>query len=411
MAATPVGSGKVTLFRQEGGVTYRIPALLYLPSESTFLAFAEERSSPRDEHAKFLVMRRGQKEGSSVKWSPQERLTRAMLPKYRTMNPCPVYEVKDNTIFLFFICVLDHITTRCQIFRSKNAARLGYIFSKDGGCTWSPMTDLTEQVIGDDVRNWATFAVGPGHGVQLSSGRLVIPAYACYIHKRFCGHPLRCSTRPHSFTFYSDDGGRTWLKGQLLKTLQASECQIAELVGQSASPVLYCNARSPDRYRVEAFSRDGGRLFEDSFRSQKLQETSHGCQGSVVSFPALELGAQSPFASSKSPKSWLIFSHPTNQKKRVDLGVHLNTCPLEEGSWNPPWILNEGPSGYSDLAVCGGEGPSLFFGCLFECGASVSYEEIAFRLFSGVKLLNAQGGHSAGNNSPPAGRAHACGTD
>uniref|UniRef100_A0A8D2KVM2 Uncharacterized protein n=1 Tax=Varanus komodoensis TaxID=61221 RepID=A0A8D2KVM2_VARKO len=68
MARAQAGSGKVTLFQQKtpGGLTYRIPALLYLPSESTFLAFAEERSTPRDEDAKFLVMRRGQKEGMSV---------------------------------------------------------------------------------------------------------------------------------------------------------------------------------------------------------------------------------------------------------------------------------------------------------------------------------------------------------
>uniref|UniRef100_A0A8D0DJ80 Uncharacterized protein n=1 Tax=Salvator merianae TaxID=96440 RepID=A0A8D0DJ80_SALMN len=72
MAEAHSGSGKVTLFRQKAprGLTYRIPALLYLPSESAFLAFAEERSSPRDEDAKFLVMRRGQKEGTSVKVVP-----------------------------------------------------------------------------------------------------------------------------------------------------------------------------------------------------------------------------------------------------------------------------------------------------------------------------------------------------
>ncbi|KAM3837855.1 sialidase-3-like isoform 2-T3 [Vipera latastei] len=321
-------------------------------------------------------------------WGPQECLATATLPKRRTMSPCPVYEAKDATVFLFFICVLDHITNEDQIRRSKNAARLAYIFSKDGGRTWSPTMDVTEQVIGEDVRNWATFVVGPGHGVQLSSGRLVVPAYACYIHTRWFGHPLYCGTKPHPFAFYSDDGGRTWLKGQLLqKPLLASECQMAELVDQNNSPVLYCNARGGDRYRVEAFSRDGGIRFEAPFQSQKLEEPPNGCQGSVVSFPSPHLG--SPLASSKTPESWLIFSQPTNRKKRADLGVYLNPCPLEENSWKTPWILNTGPSGYSDMAVCTGENP-LFFGCLFECGKSTSYEEIAFRLFSGAKLLKTQ---------------------
>ncbi|XP_034291837.1 sialidase-3-like, partial [Pantherophis guttatus] len=127
MAETLGVSEKVTLFRQEGSVTYRIPALLYLSSESTFLAFAEERTSPQDEHARFLVMRRGQKEGLSVKWGPLQILETAVLPEYRTMNPCPVYDAKEGTIFLFFICVLDHITNTYQIWTSKNVTRLGYI--------------------------------------------------------------------------------------------------------------------------------------------------------------------------------------------------------------------------------------------------------------------------------------------
>lgn len=51
---------KTTLFEKEpSGITYRIPALVYLRHCHTFLAFAEKRSSPCDHDAKILVMRRG----------------------------------------------------------------------------------------------------------------------------------------------------------------------------------------------------------------------------------------------------------------------------------------------------------------------------------------------------------------
>lgn len=60
-----------TLFRQASGVTYRIPALLYIPPAATFLAFAEKRSSARDEDAKYLVLRRGRRHGSSVEVTNQ----------------------------------------------------------------------------------------------------------------------------------------------------------------------------------------------------------------------------------------------------------------------------------------------------------------------------------------------------
>lgn len=56
------------LFQQEdkGGVTYRIPALLYIPPTHTFLAFAEKRSTSRDEDALHLVLRRGLRTGHLV---------------------------------------------------------------------------------------------------------------------------------------------------------------------------------------------------------------------------------------------------------------------------------------------------------------------------------------------------------
>lgn len=56
------------LFRQEDdrGITYRIPALLYIPPTHTFLAFAEKRSTSRDEDALHLVLRRGLRIGHLV---------------------------------------------------------------------------------------------------------------------------------------------------------------------------------------------------------------------------------------------------------------------------------------------------------------------------------------------------------
>ncbi|XP_015284285.1 PREDICTED: sialidase-3-like, partial [Gekko japonicus] len=267
---------------------------------------------------------------------------------------------------------------------------------------WSQLTDLTHEVIGADLRNWATFAVGPGHGLQMSSGRLLVPAYAYYSHWNCFTHCAACCTRPHSFIFYSDDHGQNWARGQLLRSLQTIECQVAEVTRQDNGCVLYCNARSPDKYRVEAFSMDYGGHFGEYFLCKDLPETGNGCQGSVVSFTPLrkplELGRRDNIAASahflgghhsnalETTRSWMVFSHPTNRRKRVNLGIYLNTTPLVKSSWRGPWVLYEGPCGYSDLVVCE-EGQALLFGCLFECGASSECEEIAFQLFTDVELL------------------------
>ncbi|XP_074672669.1 sialidase-3 isoform X1 [Strix aluco] len=370
--AAPLVLLRETLFLEASGVTYRIPALLYIPPAATFLAFAEKRSSPRDEDAKYLVLRRGCRQGSSVEWGPVEELSALTLPGHRTMNPCPLYDAKSSTVFLFCICVEQGKTERCQIWRGCSAARLCYSTSADGGRRWTPLRDVTDEAVGTDLAHWATFAVGPGHGVQLRSGRLVVPAYAYYVHGCLCGVvPLPCYTRQHALVFYSDDGGRSWHKGALVGGGRTGECQVAEIcAGDTRKLWLYCNARAPRRCRAVAFSADNGLRFERSARCRALGEPPRGCQGSVVSFAA-------PSGAGDAP-TWLLYSHPTDRHRRRDLGIYLNPEPLDGAGWWHPWVLHPGPAGYSDLAVC----PGGVFGCLFECGTASACEEIAFCLFA-----------------------------
>uniref|UniRef100_A0A452U1V1 exo-alpha-sialidase n=1 Tax=Ursus maritimus TaxID=29073 RepID=A0A452U1V1_URSMA len=380
------------LFRQEDkrGVTYRIPALLYIPRAHTFLAFAEKRSTSKDEDALHLVLRRGLRTGHSVQWGPVRPLMEATLPGHRTMNPCPVWEQKSGRVYLFFICVRGHVTDR------------------DAGCSWSEVRDLTEEVIGAEVKRWATFAVGPGHGIQLQSGRLVIPAYAYYIPYWFFCFRLPCKAKPHSLMIYSDDLGTTWHHGRLIKPMATVECEVAEVIGRAGVPVLYCSARTPNRCRAEAFSINHGEYFQRPALSSQLCEPPHGCQGSVVSFRPVDIlqVSQDPHGRDASPiqqtplldsspwlgqeagplsESWLLYSHPTSKKRRVNLGIYLNHTPLGAACWSRPWILHCGPCGYSDLAVLEKEG---LFGCLFECGTKGECEQIAFRLFTDQEILS-----------------------
>ncbi|KAM4847109.1 sialidase-3 [Thomomys bottae] len=399
------------LFQQEDkkGITYRIPALLYIPSKHTFLAFAEKRSTSKDKDALYLVLRRGLRTGHSVQWGPMEPLMDAMLPGHRTMNPCPVWEGKNSCVYLFFICVRDHVTEDHQIVSGRNAARLCFVCSQDGGHTWSKLRDLTEEVIEpSELEHWATFAVGPGHGIQMQSGRLVIPAYTYYFSHRFCGFPLPCFTKPHSLMIYSDDLGLTWHHGKFIKPLVTVECQVAEVTGESGFPVLYCSARTPDRYRAEAFSINHGECFQRQALNTQLYEPPHGCQGSIVSFQPLKTphSCQDPTGkdipttgeSSQSGRSlqleesagklsetWLLYSHPTNKKKRLNLGIYLNQNPMDTAGWSRPWILHHGPCGYSDLAVVEEQDS---FACLFECGSEQECEQIAFRLFAQQEVLS-----------------------
>ncbi|XP_078514699.1 sialidase-3-like [Lissotriton helveticus] len=389
---------KTTLFHREpSGVTYRIPALLYLQSTRTILAFAEKRSTVKDVDAEYLVMRRGHVAKDSVEWQCMVPMKTAVLPGFRTMNPCPVYDRDSKMVFLFFMCVRLNWTEDYQILSGKNAAKLCFVTSKDSGATWSQLTDLTKNVIETDIVHWATFAVGPGHGIQLQCGRLIIPAYAYFKHRKCSCLPLFCCTKPHSLMFYSDDSGTTWHQGGVIQELSTGECQVAELACIDGSCMLYCSARTTKRCRAEAISLDSGRDFGMFQLNKTLCEPPQGCQGSIVSFvppeeyQEMENDIEGREAScmkkpliQKNALSWLIYSHPTNKKKRIDLGIYLNKSPLTNGGWNHPLVINKGPSAYSDLVAIDGSGS---FGCLFECGVHDAYEEIAFQMFSVENLM------------------------
>ncbi|XP_067279158.1 sialidase-3-like [Pseudorasbora parva] len=377
---------KTTIYKQEQPqswcclckkqVSYRIPALVYLRDDQTFLAFAEKRKSLSDTSAEVLVMRRGTwndgKKIKEVEWvSGHELLTSACLPDHRSMNPCPVYERDSKTLFLFFVCVPNGVSEYEQIRTNRSQGRLCYITSKDAGKSWSQTTDLTADVIGEQM-DWATFAVGPGHGVQMKSGRLIIPAYAYRytgntVCTSFCCLSFCCFT-PYALAFYSDDKGHTWKAGNQME-VESCECLMAEIIDDKGTSILYCNARTRLGHRTEALSNNSGEDFDTVLTSNKLIETGNGCQGSVLSF----LDQSSP------PKTWLLYSHPSNPNKRVDLGLYVNKSPLDSSGWSdePLLILHNGPSAYSDLV----EYEPGHFACLLECGTEHENEEIAFLLF------------------------------
>ncbi|XP_043077193.1 sialidase-3-like isoform X2 [Puntigrus tetrazona] len=375
---------KTTIFKQEEPqpgncccktqVSYRIPALVYVNDEKTFLAFAEKRKTLSDTNAEAFVMRRGMlNEAQEVEWViGHQLLSSASLPDHRSMNPCPVYERESKTLFLFFLCVPTKVSEYEQIRTNTCQGRLCYVTSKDAGNTWSQTTDLTEDVIGERIKEWAPFAVGPGHGVQMKSGRLIIPAYAyCYTGNpdciSCCCLMFSCFT-PFALAFYSDDQGITWKAGKQMD-VESCECQMAEIIDEEGKSTLYCNARTRLGYRTEALSYNSGADFGKVLSPNKLIETDSGCQGSVLSF----------LEQSDPPATWLLYSHPSDPKSRVDLGLYLNKTPLDSSGWSdqPLLILHRGPSAYSDLV----EYEPGRFACLMECGIKHENEEIAFALF------------------------------
>ncbi|NXG41031.1 NEUR2 protein, partial [Psilopogon haemacephalus] len=370
MASFPVLKQE-TLFRN-GTWSYRIPALLYLPRFSIILAFAEEREDVVDEHAKLIAMRRGVYDPTThhVQWSSMETIVSAQLKDHRSMNPCPVYDEVSGKLILFFIAVPGKISEQHQLRTKTNLVRLCYVTSMNQGHTWSTAQDITDGTISTEYKNWATFAVGPGHGLQLlnEARSLVIPAYAYRILD-----PKKHPT-PHAFCFISSDHGTTWEMGNFVEEESAVECQVAE-VHSCGRKVLYCNARSSRGARIQAVSYNHGVDFEGGQRVEMLVEPPSGCHGSVIAFP--------PPPDARCQDSWLLYTHPTDPKHRRDLGVYLNKNPLNPGHWTKPRILFKGLCAYSDLQYMGvGPDGSPLFSCLFEYGTHQQCEQMIFAMFT-----------------------------
>ncbi|PWA26644.1 hypothetical protein CCH79_00001240, partial [Gambusia affinis] len=202
-------------------------------------------------------------------WSKPKELMRKCTCGYRPMNPCVVYEKHTETLFLFFIYVNE--TESWQLQHHQNKARLCYMTKKKNEEKWSEFTEVTNLV--PVFKNWSTFAIGPGHGIQTKAGRMIVPAYA------YTG-PENERPIPHAFCFYSDDYGRTWKCEEMLSET-STECQMTEIVDSSRrDSLIYCNARTYGGHRVQA------KIDKSGFRTlttvTPLTELNKGCHGTAM---------------------------------------------------------------------------------------------------------------------------------
>ncbi len=316
-----------TLFQQgtEGYHTFKIPAL-QVASNGTVLAFCEGRVDNEGDFDDIdLVMRKSHDNGTT--WSPLIVLVDEGAETVG--NPCPVLDEHTGTIFLPY-CL--------------NNDRAFIINSTDHGETWSQPREITSQV---KVPGWNWYAFGPTHGIQLSTGRLVIPS----------DHTTPDSW--HSHVIYSDDHGASWAIGGSVKG--GSESTVVE----AANGSLYLNMRAHQHNRrISAWSNDGGITWTEAMVEPALVEPP--CQGSL-----LRLTNTTSFATSR-----VLFSNPASTfRERVSVRVSYDEC----ATWSEGTVIFPGPSSYSDLAATK-DRTQVF--CLLETGCNFYAERIVFTRFT-----------------------------
>jgi sialidase-1 len=324
--------------------SYRIPALI-TTQKGTILAFVEGRKDSSADHGHNEMLLRRSFDGGET-WAPVQLVARDGTNALN--NPTAVVDRETGATWLVFV--------RTSTKKYKNDAEVAkaqgrisdmwVMHSNDEGATWVGPTDITESV---NRPNWNRIVPGPGVGIQMRNGRLVIP----------CNHLIGNEAYDH--VIYSDDHGETWRLGGSTEG-EMDEDQIVELTDGS----LLLNIRNyrDKGHRGISMSKDGGLTWSKVTSDPTLIEPV--CQASFIRY-------------TKSPqfiKDRLLFSNPASEAERIRMTVRVS---YDEGkTWPVGKLLNAGPSGYSCLTVL----PDVKIGCLYERGDHSSIDKVTFARFS-----------------------------
>ena len=307
----------------EGYHTFRIPALV-VANDGTILAFCEGRKQPRTEsRAANLVLKRSTDNG--LTWGDLQVLAG---DGQRTMhNPTALVDRDTGTAWVSFNIDVDTVHV---------------MSSDDSGATWSDPVDITRDV---KPPSWTSYALAPGHGVQLKSGTLMIPAaHSDGTH----GDP----PFSNSHVISSDDHGSSWKVGGILPE-GSGECELVETHDGS----LYMDARANDRSlmkRVCSWSNDGGATWSELEGVDALPDPI--CQASIVRFTDRD----------NHDRDRILFSNAASASRdTLTVRVSYDEC----RSWSASKVLCPGPASYSELAIAS----DMTIACLYEKRASYAY--------------------------------------
>ena len=328
---------------EDGIVEYRIPVLV-TSNKGTLLAFCDARvDKPGDPPNNIdLVMKRSTDQGRT--WSPLKVLLD--VGEGATADSCGLVDRQTGTIWVFTVyCPVGIGTSTAKPGLSGDTFMYWAIKSDDDGETWSEKRDVTTMF---KKAEWKSGSPGPGRGMQMRSGRLIVPKY--FVKNGYSA----------SHVVFSDDHGKTWMiGGEAHSTGVTNESQVAELSDGS----LLLNMRGTEgNQRKISRSTDGGMTWSDAIEDPALIEPP--CQASLSNVTNIH----------DHDKDRILFANPA-ALERKNMTVRLS---YDGGhTWPIAKQVHAGPSAYSCLTVL----PDMTAGLLYERGDQRTYEKITFARF------------------------------
>jgi sialidase-1 len=335
---------------------------------------------------------------------------------YHTFRIPAVVEAKNGTVVAF-------AEGRVESSGDTGAIRVVQKRSTDGGCTWGPMTvvsdngdatagnpapvvlrggeivllttrngRVTEKEImtgavspadsrrvfvqrsGDHGRTWSPereitdvakkadwrwYATGPGHAIQLKNGRIVVPAN--HSDAPPAGSPDVGTEAKYygAHDLISDDGGRTWRIGFAEERADTGIAANESTVAQLPDGRLYFNSRNQGAA--------GNRVDAYSTDGGDTLAAPYALQ------PGLTIPKVQGSVLQTSRRDLLLFSGPSDPSSRKALAIRASS---DGGrTWRQTLQVSPAPAAYSDLVQLTGS----TVGLLYETGVSGTYETITFR--------------------------------
>ena len=309
----------------DGVDTYRIPGLAKMKDGRLIAVYDIRWNTYYDLQADIDIGFQTSRDGGKT-WS---RMKVAMdfgeyggLPKDQNGCGDPCVLVDSNTGNIFIFAIWSHgLEGKSSIFGSKDGldpidvAQLAMVKSTDGGKTWSEPVSISAQV--KDPAS-ATLFQGPGCGITMSDGTLVVPIQEWDKDKI-----------PSAGIIYSKDGGETW-KVYNYAIDHVCEDQVVEVT----PGVLMLNMRnygSKDRTRKVYVSSDLGQTWTAHVSNDSLIEPV--CQASIL-----------------NAGNTLLFANPASTVTRNMFTIRASN---DHGvTWPRSLLLDEeGGWGYSCMAM------------------------------------------------------------
>ncbi|WP_346237066.1 sialidase family protein [Niabella insulamsoli] len=279
------------------------------------LAFAEGRIRPGDASAHHIVLKRSEDGGST--WSASKIIVRSTAGACFA-NPTPVVDRRGG-IHLFY----------AQNFHN-DSSHLYKIVSRNHGKTWSAPVELTH-LFADDPLQRPFHLPGPGHGVVLKNGRLLVQVW----HRRSIKYER--SQRAYGVSvLISDDHGLSWENGNYVPAADSLEGNESRLVALKNGSVLM-NARPSGSARAQR------RLFSWSEDNGFTWSSWH--EGSMGPLPVVDMGFN---VTTVKHQSYLLSSFPEGPGRH---NMVLQASADNGHSWLKRYLIREGVVNYSDIAV------------------------------------------------------------